>query len=62
MRNLLKKKKTMVLTNVGKRAVEGYYIPVGKGQKKKKKPLVLTNVGKRAVKGAGNTYLPVPGI
>jgi hypothetical protein len=42
-----KKKKTLVLTNAGKRAVGGYYISAEKGRNKKK-TLVLTNVGKRA--------------
>jgi hypothetical protein len=34
------KKKTLVLTNVGKRAVGGYYIPVGSMYLKKSEPSV----------------------
>jgi hypothetical protein len=52
-----KKKKTLVLTNVGKRAVGGYYIPFSSVYLKNSKPSVpgIISIIKY---GYGRTYLP----
>jgi hypothetical protein len=50
-----KKKYTLVLTNVEKRAVGGITYSPEKGRKKKKKTFVLANVKKRAVRGVLHT-------
>jgi hypothetical protein len=47
----------MVLINVGKRAVRGYYIPVGFVYLKKSKPSV-PGIINRIKYGYGKTYLP----
>jgi hypothetical protein len=51
-----KKKKPLVLTNVGKRAVGGYYIPIGSVYLKNSEPSVPSIIS-RIKYGYGKTYL-----